>query len=489
MKQFIQRLLVAVCLTASFAPLNSSIAKTLFANPNGSMLSSITSHAWQGLCAPFNTFWGIQGPSSRGLGLTAISIGTVAALIQARSYCNGQSYSQEFQKKHANTAYFFDKVAVPLIDASFVVAGTISIAQILKTTGLIKGTMRLTDQLLISLSAGLLRLYFDHISLSNTLSCKPEISATKFADLVGFERVPRIDPNNPTFTYPKDVRTFSPIEQRACLLLNDIINGNNWVPFYQKLLICGPAGTGKTAFAKALSGSAGIPILTVPINDIKKGEYGRSEENITFAFQRAEELALKNQFGRAILLLDEFEMFGEKRDLTANHKADAKLSGQLLWLLADEQILFKHVIVVACTNHPELIDPALISRFTGKIERIELPAENMRQNFIDKLLQENHFMESASSSSNTRPAEPTSLAFARMTEKRDFRFIQNIITDAAYRARCEGISLNKELLYSVYNHQCKALTPSMLTLLPLEIPASTVSSSSTSSISLAAPAM
>lgn len=492
MKQYLQPLIFAMCLTASFTSLNGS-AKTLLAQQRNSIISSMTTYAWQGFCTPFNLFWGVKGPSTLGLVKTGVSVAIIAALLKVRSHCKEKALSQHFKENNSNAAWFMEKLAVPLIDTSFFTAGVLGISKIFALTGLTNGTRQITNALLIGLAKFIVELYFNNSSMWNSINCQPTYPRTTFADLAGFERATRSGLISMLDRAPQ--KPMSPLEKLARSVVKDIEQSNN---HYRTLLLFGAPGTGKTEFAKALAGTTHIPLLSLSIADIKKEGYGKTESNLELMFMRAEAAAVqnsqRNEPKRCILLLDELEMFGESRSLTTSQKTDVKLTAQLMLLLQFLEVYYPHVIVIGCTNHIEQIDAAIKSRFNlfGSMEFVELPSEEKRTKVIEQLLRKHRFQEAQSSSYSLNNAKSTAATFAQATAGRDIRFIAGVISAAAYQAQSNNEPFTAEILEHEFKHRLGILLleqqakeqnlrpqPSPLT---MTLPTTMASSSSSSSI-------
>ncbi|XP_022134381.1 probable inactive ATP-dependent zinc metalloprotease FTSHI 3, chloroplastic isoform X2 [Momordica charantia] len=138
---------------------------------------------------------------------------------------------------------------------------------------------------------------------------------------------------------------------------------------YQKLgaklprgvLLVGPPGTGKTLLARAVAGEAGVPFFSVSASEFVEMFVGRGAARIRDLFNVARKCA------PSIIFIDELDAVGGKRGRSFNDERDQTLN-QLLTEMDGFESDMK-VIVIAATNRPEALDPALCrpGRFSRKI--------------------------------------------------------------------------------------------------------------------------
>lgn len=141
-----------------------------------------------------------------------------------------------------------------------------------------------------------------------------------------------------------------------------------WADVDRGVLLCGPPGTGKTTYARALANSCGIPlILGSAAAWQEKGHLGDMLKAMRKTFREARTAR------PAILFLDEFDSFGDRRSAhdTSNYDYRRQVINGLLECLdpADGR---EGVVVIGATNNVGAIDPALLR--PGRLERIvEIP--------------------------------------------------------------------------------------------------------------------
>ena len=134
-------------------------------------------------------------------------------------------------------------------------------------------------------------------------------------------------------------------------------------------LLVGPPGTGKTLLAKAVAGEAGVPFFSISGSEFFEMFVGRGAAKVRDLFQQAREKA------PCIVFIDEIDTIGKKRDgagIAGNDEREQTLN-QLLAEM-DGFDGSKGVVILAATNRPESLDPALLrpGRFDRRIP-VELP--------------------------------------------------------------------------------------------------------------------
>jgi transitional endoplasmic reticulum ATPase len=133
------------------------------------------------------------------------------------------------------------------------------------------------------------------------------------------------------------------------------------------ILLYGPPGTGKTLLAKALANEANAYFIVINGPEIMSKYYGESEQRLREIFKLARKKAKKNP---AIIFIDELDAIAPKRDEVVG-EVERRVVAQLLALL-DGLESRGNVIVIAATNRPNAVDPAL--RRPGRFDReIEIP--------------------------------------------------------------------------------------------------------------------
>lgn len=149
------------------------------------------------------------------------------------------------------------------------------------------------------------------------------------------------------------------------------------------ILMYGPPGTGKTLMARAVANETGAFFFLINGPEIMSKMAGESESNLRKAFEEAE----KNS--PAIIFIDEIDSIAPKREKT-NGEVERRVVSQLLTLM-DGMKARSNIVVMAATNRPNSIDPALrrFGRFdrevdigipdpTGRLEILQIHTKNMK---------------------------------------------------------------------------------------------------------------
>jgi len=141
------------------------------------------------------------------------------------------------------------------------------------------------------------------------------------------------------------------------------------------VLLYGPPGTGKTLLAKAVAGETVAHFITINGPEIVSGVYGKSEENLRKLFEDAEKNA------PAIIFIDEIDAIAPKRE-DIHGETEKRIVAQLLTLM-DGLKSRGDVVVIAATNMPDVVDPAL--RRPGRFDReleISIPDKESRKEIL-----------------------------------------------------------------------------------------------------------
>lgn len=148
------------------------------------------------------------------------------------------------------------------------------------------------------------------------------------------------------------------------------------LPVNNKILLHGSSGCGKTMTAKAIAQALGKNILILNLSNVVCSRIGETSQNIKQIFDKA---------GRekAVLFLDEFDQIGKAR---GNDDKDVGEMRRLVNTLIQLIDYYPEKALLLCaTNHPEIIDAALLRRFQLRIN-FEMPTPEILDEYYDKLL-------------------------------------------------------------------------------------------------------
>lgn len=144
------------------------------------------------------------------------------------------------------------------------------------------------------------------------------------------------------------------------------------------ILLVGPPGTGKTLLAKAVAGEAKVPFFTISGSEFVEMFVGMGASKVRDLFKQAKEKA------PCIVFIDEIDAIGKKRDVSGYSGNDER--EQTLNQLLNEMDGFdaaEGVVLLAATNRPEILDPALTrpGRFDRQVQ-VELPDLKGREDIL-----------------------------------------------------------------------------------------------------------
>ena len=128
------------------------------------------------------------------------------------------------------------------------------------------------------------------------------------------------------------------------------------IPYLNASLFTGESSTGKTAFARYIAKKTGLPFLCVNFSWLIDSLMGKTAKNLQNVFN----FANRNP---CLLMLDEIDCIGTKRK-SQTDGADKELSNVTVTLLQELDRLQNTCVLIAATNIPEQLDPALKRRFS-----------------------------------------------------------------------------------------------------------------------------
>ncbi len=126
----------------------------------------------------------------------------------------------------------------------------------------------------------------------------------------------------------------------------------------RKLLLVGPPGTGKTLTATVLAGELGIPLFLVRLDALITKFMGETAAKLRQVFDAVKEV-------RGIYFFDEFDAIGSQRGLSNDVGEIRRVLNSFLQMIEQDD---STSLIIAATNHPEILDHALFRRFDDVVE-------------------------------------------------------------------------------------------------------------------------
>ncbi|MDC8104369.1 AAA family ATPase [Chryseobacterium sp. PTM-20240506] len=148
------------------------------------------------------------------------------------------------------------------------------------------------------------------------------------------------------------------------------------LPVNNKILLQGSSGCGKTMTAKAIANALGKNIIVLNLSNIVSSRIGETSQNIKMIFDKAGR-------ERSVLFLDELDQIGKARGSDDKDVGEMRRLVNTLLQLIDYYP--ENSLLLCATNHPEIIDTALLRRFQLKIN-YEMPSKEFLDQFYDSLL-------------------------------------------------------------------------------------------------------
>ncbi|MCJ7932354.1 MAG: ATP-binding protein [Chryseobacterium sp.] len=148
------------------------------------------------------------------------------------------------------------------------------------------------------------------------------------------------------------------------------------LPVNNKILLQGSSGCGKTMTAKAVANVLGKNIIILNLSNIVSSRIGETSQNIKMIFDKAAR-------ERSVLFLDELDQIGKARGSDDKDVGEMRRLVNTLIQLIDYYP--ENALLLCATNHPEIIDTAILRRFQLKIN-YKMPSAEFLDTFYDQLL-------------------------------------------------------------------------------------------------------
>ncbi len=166
--------------------------------------------------------------------------------------------------------------------------------------------------------------------------------------------------------------------------INQLIKENLYVeelsryglPVSNKILLYGSSGCGKTTSAKGIAKALGKPLIILNLSNVINARIGETSQHLKQVFDRAGR-------DKAVLFLDEFDQIGKARGEDENDVGEMRRLVNTLIQLID--YFPEDCVLIAASNHVDIIDSALIRRFQLRLS-YEMPIREALDDYYDKLL-------------------------------------------------------------------------------------------------------
>lgn len=142
-----------------------------------------------------------------------------------------------------------------------------------------------------------------------------------------------------------------------------------------KILMVGPSGTGKTMTASALAGELNLPLFTIQLDGLITKYMGEAAGKLRLIFDHVKKI-------RGVYFFDEFDAIGARRDLTNDVGETRRTLNAFLQFLENSR---SDSLILAATNHSDLLDKALFRRFDDVL-RYENPDQKLMIDTFKKYL-------------------------------------------------------------------------------------------------------
>ena len=198
----------------------------------------------------------------------------------------------------------------------------------------------------------------------------------------GKSRAKRVSPDSPKVTF-KDVAGADEAVEELHEIKEFLENPKKFQALGARIpkgvLLYGPPGTGKTLLARAVAGEAGVPFFSISGSDFVEMFVGVGASRVRDLFEQAK------QSSPCIIFVDEIDAVGRHRGagLGGGHDEREQTLNQLL-VEMDGFELNDNVILIAATNRPDILDPALLrpGRFDRQIV-VDRPDRNGRRRILE----------------------------------------------------------------------------------------------------------
>lgn len=181
-------------------------------------------------------------------------------------------------------------------------------------------------------------------------------------------------PNSLSHTLVLDPFVKTQIDEFITIIKNSQRLELNGLDVAKTLLLYGRPGCGKTTLAHYISAQTNLPLVVAKLDGLVSSLLGSTAKNIRKIFEYVSDFP-------CILFLDEFDAIAKARD---DQREIGELKRVINSLLQNIDFMPKHCVLIAATNHPELLDRAVWRRFIQKVE-VSLPSKEALRELIQNL--------------------------------------------------------------------------------------------------------
>lgn len=185
------------------------------------------------------------------------------------------------------------------------------------------------------------------------------------------ESEPRVGLDSLILTLPAEQLTRQLIEEHHRA---DLLRAQGMQPRH-RVLLSGPPGNGKTSLAEAVAEAIAVPLLTVRYDALVGAYLGETNARLARLFEYVRTMP-------CVLFFDEFDAVGKER---GDIHETGEIKRVVSFLLMQLDQLPSYVVVVAATNHAELLDRAVWRRFQLRID-MPLPSRDAAAVLVDRFL-------------------------------------------------------------------------------------------------------
>ena len=173
----------------------------------------------------------------------------------------------------------------------------------------------------------------------------------------------------------RDGKVFKEIQKMK--LIADELSSRN-IPYKNTTLLYGVSGTGKTEFGRYVAKKLDLPFYYISFSSMIDSYMGSTAKNIHKVFDFCRNIP-------CILMLDEIDCISMKRTSGGSKGVDGELERTTISIMQELDRLPNHVIVIAATNRLDIVDDAMLRRFSIHHEMTPMSEDEMRA-LIDKFL-------------------------------------------------------------------------------------------------------